>query len=730
MAPDMTALTDKQEQRNQALSALLAAYGVQADFINFAGERQIIPEADLLAVLAALNLDVFTDHTRSELCDHKMTALLTADQLQQRSRLLPPVGVFTCPQTTVNAVIPIQLPDSALADTLTGVLVSEHGQRFEEVCGGRCLAVSELDEIERIQLDSICYLKLSLPLFIDELHPGYYTLQVRVGECHADMPLIIAPERCYQPPLMIPGKRCWGLSVQVYSLCSKRSLGMGDFADLRQLVQRVAPQGASFIVLNPLHAGALHYPENCSPYSPIDRRRISPLYIDPRIEPDFLAGEAAQWLSSSRQAAALLSLVAEDGWIDYSHVTGLKFRVFALMYETFLNPQGETHVARINAFAEFVREQGDALRDYAQWQARNPVSAAGKFAQSEQFYCYLQWIAESQLQACQDEALALGMSIGLIRDLAVGSARDGTEVAEHAGLFCIAASIGAPPDPLAPQGQNWGLPPMSPRVLKELGYRPFSELLRSNMSHCGALRIDHVMALMRLWWCPYQDSGHGAYVSYPAADLFAILRLESHRQHCMVIGEDLGIVPEQVRRHLSESGIYSNVLFYFEKNSPTQFRPPQDYPERALAMLANHDVPTLAAWWCCGDLELRFALGLTSSAELLTAQKQQRQQEKLQLLQLLESQWLLPANRFSAERAELPMDYDLAAALMRCSSRTRSALVSVQLEDLALLQTPVNIPGTSDEYKNWRRKLPMDLIEQLGTEPISRLLENLRVERP
>lgn len=486
MMPDVITTPCKQVQRDQALSAILASYGVQSAFVNFAGEQQLIPEADLLAVLAALDLDIFADELKSVVCVQKMATLLSLNLFQQRSRLLPPVGVFTCGQTTTNVVIPIQLPESALADTLTCVLISEQGQRYEEAAGGRCLAVSELQEIERIQLGSTWLLKLDLPLLLNDLHAGYHTLEVRVGELYAEMPLIIAPEHCYQPPVIIPGKRLWGLSVQLYSLCSTRSLGMGDFADLRLLMQRVAPQGASFIVLNPLHAGALHYPENCSPYSPIDRRRINPLYIDPRIEPDFLDGEAAAWLSSSRQAASLLSLVAEDGWIDYSHVTGLKFRVFALMYESFTSHQHAQNSARAEAFAVFMREQGDALRDYARWQARHPVSAAGKFAQSEQFYCYLQWIAELQLQSCQDEALALGMSIGLIRDLAVGSAREGTEVAEHAGLFCTAASIGAPPDPLAPQGQNWGLPPMSPRVLKELGYRPFSDLLRSNMSHCGA----------------------------------------------------------------------------------------------------------------------------------------------------------------------------------------------------------------------------------------------------
>ncbi|MDO9476690.1 MAG: 4-alpha-glucanotransferase [Pseudohongiella sp.] len=715
---------------NESLSSILRAYGVQTDFINFAGERQAIPEQDQWAVLSALNVDIFKDNTPAQPCADKMAMLLQRDHKQQHSRMLPPVAVFTCQKSTSNASVTLQLPEYALHETLVCRIVTEQGEHFENASGLLNPAALDLHEIDRIQLDTTWHIKLNLQLSISQLPPGYHSLFVQAGKLSATMSLIVAPERCFQPPALAQQKKLWGLSVQLYSLCSARSLGMGDFADLRLLMQQVAKQGAGFIVLNPLHAGALHYPENCSPYSPIDRRRINPLYIDPLTEPDFLEGEAVHWLADSRQAAQLRVLIAQEGWIDYTQVTELKFRIFERMYERFLIIQQQGGSKRVELLNEFVQLQGDALRVYARWQAQHSVSAAGQFAQSEQFYCYLQWLAEMQLQSCQDEALALGMPIGLVRDLAVGSARDGTEVGEYPGLFCTKASIGAPPDPLAPQGQNWGLPPLSPRQLSEHAYQPFSKLLRSNMSHCGALRIDHVMALMRLWWCPYEDSGHGAYVTYPAADLFAILRLESHRQQCMVIGEDLGIVPEEVKRHLSESGIFSNVLFYFEKSSPCQFKQPQDYPERALAMLANHDVPTLAAWWCSGDLELRFALGLTTDPDVLKAQKQQRQQEKLHMLQLLEAQWLLPANRFSEDRVDRPVDHDLAAALMRCCSRTRSALVSVQLEDLALLQTPVNIPGTSNEYKNWRRKLPMDLIEQLGSEPISRLLESLRVERP
>ena len=342
---------------------------------------------------------------------------------------------------------------------------------------------------------------------------------------------------------------------------------------------------------------------------------------------------------------------------------------------------------------------------------------------------YLQWIAESQFEACQQLAQQKGMRIGLIRDLAVGGDGGGAEVNLNKDLYCELASIGAPPDPLAPQGQNWGLPPVDPNALRTSGYRHFIELLRSNMAHCGALRIDHVMALMRLWWCPrYPGRGVGAYVHYNVDELFAILRLESVRNQCVVIGEDLGVVPPEVRTYINSSAIFSNILFYFEKYDSFHFKKPEHYNSKALAMVANHDVPTLAAWWNGSDLHLRQSLDLIKTEEELHQQLRARREEKFQVLHWLGDQWLLPAS-WQGDSEGKPFDLLLCAAIFRCCARSASQMVSVQLEDLALLETPVNIPGTSSEYPNWRRRLPADTSALIDSEIGSKLLSGFSEER-
>ena len=321
------------------------------------------------------------------------------------------------------------------------------------------------------------------------------------------------------------------------------------------------------------------------------------------------------------------------------------------------------------------------------------------------------------------------MCICLIRDLAVGGDGGGAEVNLNRDLYCELASIGAPPDPLAPQGQNWGLPPMNPIAMRGNGYRHFITLLRSNMAHCGALRIDHVMALMRLWWCPrYPGRGVGAYVHYNVDELFAILRLESTRNQCVVIGEDLGVVPPEVRNYINSSAIFSNTLFYFEKYDGVHFKKPEHYNPKALAMVANHDVPTLAAWWNGADLRLRHRLGLILTEDELHLQLRARSEERVQLLNCLAQQWLLPGP-WQGDSESKAFDLLLCAAIFRYCARSASQLVSVQLEDLSLLETPVNIPGTSNEYPNWRRRLPVDAHTLISSEFGSKLLSGFNEER-
>lgn len=289
--------------------------------------------------------------------------------------------------------------------------------------------------------------------------------------------------------------------------------------------------------------------------------------------------------------------------------------------------------------------------------------------------------------------------------------------------------MGAPPDPLAEKGQNWGLPPMDPATLRATGFSHFINLLRANMAHCGALRIDHAMGLMRLWWCPPgQTADFGAYIHYPFREMLGLLRLESVRNRCLVIGEDMGVVPAEFREALARANIFTNKLFYFEKLQDGRFRPAEEYEPRALAMLTNHDVPTIASWWIGSDLQLRQKLNLLEEGVDYEEVLVQRDMEKLRLLEWLEVRGLVKRDQFATLLAE-PMRQTLAAALLHGVSQCASQLFVVQLEDLELLEEPVNVPGTSYQYPNWQRKLAVPLEMLFSDERVQSLLRAITMER-
>ena len=419
-----------------------------------------------------------------------------------------------------------------------------------------------------------------------------------------------------------------------------------------------------------------------------------------------------------------LKALREKENVDYTAVTRLKYDVFNRMFGFFKATEIEQSTPRADAFFRYIEGKGEPGQVFAGDQAdKNQFTF--EHAHDPLFHFYLQWLAEIQLEACQQLALDSGMAVGLIRDLAVASSSNSAEVKLNPDLFCSRASIGAPPDPLGPQGQNWGLPPMKPTVLVDSGYAHFITLLQNNMSHCGALRIDHIMALMRLWWCPGPgDSSTGAYIYYPVTDLFAILRLESLRQQCVVIGEDLGVVPPEIRERMAHSGILSNALFYFEKYDGVVFKRPEHFAPRCLSMVANHDVPTLTAWWNKTDIALREKIGLLDDKEVLAATIHHRESDLIQVLHWVNNAGLLPAEwlDFNIHR---PFDELLCRAIFHTSGRMASQLVSVQIEDLCFAELPVNIPGTCDEYPNWRRKLPMSIDALLQSEPARQMLASL-----
>ncbi|HEX5093191.1 MAG TPA: 4-alpha-glucanotransferase, partial [Burkholderiales bacterium] len=336
---------------------------------------------------------------------------------------------------------------------------------------------------------------------------------------------------------LAPGQRVWGPAVQLYALRSARNWGIGDFADLASLVDWAAGRGAALVGVNPLHALFAHEPMHCSPYSPSTRLFWNTLYLAVDRVPDFVECEAARARVGAAEFRAQLARLRESPLVDYPGVAAAKSEVLHLLYAHFRDRHLAQDTPRARAFAAFRRERGDDLAQHAAWEARSAGSAdAG-------YYEYLQWLADAQIEEAAGRARALGMPIGLYLDVAVSVDRGGSEVAANAALFARGASLGAPPDDFNPRGQDWGLPPPRPDRMRASGYALFRRTLAANMRHAGAIRIDHVMQLQRLYWVPAGfPATEGAYVRYPLDELVAVLAEESRRHRCMVIGEDLGTV--------------------------------------------------------------------------------------------------------------------------------------------------------------------------------------------
>ena len=719
------------EQERAQIEELLYINGVAREYIEYSGHVAQIPFSDRFDILQFKGLDLITGARVDPL---KLQSALTQAHESQWRAILSPANILS---PGGRETVCLRLPSAALNCAWQWDLQCEDGSKFTQEFCPQQLSSSGEGEVQGLAQSAR---ELALAPFQNGVLPiGYHRLTLRCldEQIGATIPLeglaadlIVAPARAFEPDWALSGQRLWGFSVQVYTLRSERNWGVGDFTDLCTLIECASFKNASFLVLNPLHILDGNAPQHCSPYSPNDRRRISTIYIDAEREAEFRASPSLRALVSEPKWQERLAGLRSGDTIDYVAVAKVKREIFVQMFRYFVDEHLEKNTARARVFHAFVEAQGPSLMAFAQFEAGRLRNIDSHQAESDPRYTlYLQWLAETQFEACQQLAQHKGMRIGLIRDLAVGGDGGGAEVNLNKDLYCELASIGAPPDPLAPQGQNWGLPPVDPNALRASAYRHFIELLRNNMAHCGALRIDHVMALMRLWWCPrYPGRGVGAYVHYNVDELFAILRLESERNQCVVIGEDLGVVPPEVRTYINSSAIYSNILFYFEKYDGFNFKKPEHYNPKALAMVANHDVPTLAAWWNGSDLTLRHSLDLIKTEDELHQQLRARRDEKFQVLHWLGDQWLLPAS-WQEDSEEKPFDLLLCAAIFRCCARSASQMVSVQLEDLALLETPVNIPGTSSEYPNWRRRLPTDVSVLISSEIGGKLLSGFSEER-
>ncbi|TCP93370.1 4-alpha-glucanotransferase [Cricetibacter osteomyelitidis] len=582
-----------------------------------------------------------------------------------------------------------------------------------------------------------------------DLPLGYHNLTFKNQQCR----IIIAPNRCYQPQALQEGKKLWGSFIQLYTLKSKQNWGIGDFTDLKQFIRHLAPYQADFLGLNPIHALFPANPESASPYSPSSRKWLNIAYIDVAALPEFQQNTAAQEWFHSPAVQQTLHEVRSDSWINYGKIIPLKLQGLRFAFDSF---QSQQDPQKQQAFSVFAANGGESLQIQATFDALHAYltanfseqwgwdfwaekyqdyhcNAVQQFRQAHaddvQFYTWLQFIADQQLAECDALCREKQMTIGLYRDLAVGVTGSGAETWNDKNLYCLNASVGAPPDILGPQGQNWGLTPMNPHVLQQQAYEPFIELIRANMQHCGSLRLDHIMSLLRLWWIPKGDRAvNGAYIRYPVDDLIAILALESQRHQCLIIGEDLGTVPKEIVSKLRNAGILSYKIFYFEFDQQGQSRDLQEYPYQAMTTLSTHDLPTINGYWRGYDFELGQQFGVYPNPKILAILQQDRVNAKSKILARLKEN-NVAIDQGVDETLHSAVTANFSHNLQKYVSNVSSALFGFQPEDWINVSEPVNIPGTSTQYQNWRRRLTVSTDEIFADPTVQNLLHTVNRNR-
>ncbi|PIB11439.1 4-alpha-glucanotransferase [Streptomyces sp. HG99] len=680
------------------MSRLAELHGVATSYSPSPDRTVAASDTAVVAALAALDVDASTPGA--------VSAALAAREAETRERLLPPTVVCWGGRAPAELA---ELPDGTRLRIAT-----EQGETRAEA---------------------------------ERLPPGVHALHAAAPDGRtADVHLVVAPARLPTGP-----GRTYGLLVQLYSLLSRRSWGMGDLGDLAELTAWAGRAlGAGFVQVNPLHAAVPGEPTDPSPYRPSSRRFADPVHLRVEDIPEYAYVDEPDRLRTLLERAERLreSVLRKGALIDRDAVWELKREALELVRAVPLGP------GRRAAYADFLAEEGEALEDHATWCAlaevygsdwrrwpaglRDPRSsetarARGELMDRVDFHTRLAWLTDAQLATAQRSARDAGMPVGLVHDLAVGVHPDGADAWAQQEYFAAGMSVGAPPDAFNARGQDWGLPPWRPDRLAASGYAPYRRLLRALFRHAGALRIDHVMGLFRLWWIPQgQPPTEGTYVRYDAEAMLAVLALEASRAGALVIGEDLGTVEPGVRERLQGRGVLGTSVLWFERDWDGDGLPlpPEHWRADCLATATTHDLPPTASRLTGDHVELRDRLGLlTRSQEEERAAAAADTREWLALLTRL---GLLRGTRGGcpavAEEAEIQ-------AVHRFLLRTPARMIGVWLPDTVGDRRPQNLPGTWDQYPNWRLPIadaegrPVTLEELAASPRLHELIDVLRGQR-
>jgi 4-alpha-glucanotransferase len=521
-----------------------------------------------------------------------------------------------------------------------------------------------------------------------------------------------APQRAFQGD----GRRLWGIAVQLYSLRSRRNWGHGDFTDLARLAALAALRGAAVIGLNPLHALFVDRAEAASPYAPNSRLFLNPLYIDVEAIPEF-PGTGQAGLDEDIAALRASEL------IDYAGLARVKLAALRLAHQQF---RATASAERRAGFETYRREQGDALlgftcfeclrarhpgQPWPEWPApwrRPPRDQLLAFRQAHDKDCefqeFVQWTADRQLAACRDAARNQGMPIGLYIDLAVGIDPRGADAWMHQDIVLPDVSVGAPPDEFNPAGQNWGLAPFNPQALAANGCAAMRVLMRAVMRHAGAIRLDHVLGLERLFMIPHGGDG-GGYVRFPLQQLARVISEESHRCGCVVIGEDLGTVPDHFRETMAQWGFWACRVMLFEREYDGRFRAPENYAAEALATFNTHDMASFRGWLEGHDMRIKRGIGFDPGES-----DEARAHARAALRDAL-ARWA----------PQFPPDDVAAVAAFLALTPCRMAVIA--LDDILGVLDQINVPGSVAQHPNWRRKLPVAIEDLPGNGGLARVAQ-------
>ena len=665
----------------EKLRELAETVGVSTGFWDWYGNWKHVEDASLIAVLNSLGFSLSFDPSEAEINE----AFRHNEDLAW-SASLPPTTV--CRQGN-EAEIPVHVPHG------TGVwchVETEDGQRHELEQLDRPIPPRMVDD------NLVGRATFKIPNWLPQ---GWHRIVARHedgSECSST--LIVVPQRL--SCRLDDGHKRWGVAAQLYSTRSSGSWGMGDTQDLADLAAIVARNGANFLQVNPLHAPQPCFPQETSPYLPVSRRWANPLYIRPEAIDEYACMDGKERGVITRYAHASRS---QEDIVDRDLSWKSKLKALRKIFEC---PRS---ISRQAQFEHFCAEGGESLEDFALWSALvfengdielperyasinapEVEQARQRLAGEIEFWQWCQWIVFDQLIRAQESAHHLGMDMGIMSDLAVGVHSLGSEIWSMPEIFAPGMSVGAPPDMYSQQGQNWSQPPWSPRGLAQAGYAPLRDMLRSVLSYSGAVRIDHILGLFRLWWIPEgMEASAGAYVSYDHEAMVGIVLLEAQRAGAVVIGEDLGTVEPWVRGYLNDRGILGTSVLWFEKEGSGWPLWPDRYRRSCLAAVTTHDLPPTLGYLEGVHTQLRNRLGLLVEDldQVLEADRVERERMESRL------------KEGGFIHSENPSEEDLVLGFHAYLAASPALLLAVSLVDAVGEKAPQNLPGTSDQYPNW-----------------------------